>query len=165
MTLNNLAGVTKVSITPTNAEVPALQLDNVTGLTQCLQANSSGVVSGTGSACGGTPTFPAWTSFACAPTNLSAITTQICFGETVGKITFFRIEVQGTSNGTNPAFTLPSSANGIQTAASMIIQGGSTVSAWSEIIGNLIATGLYNNTALSNGVVYTFIITGSYENT
>ncbi len=49
----NLAGVLTANGGMTVASGQSLTLAGITGSTQCLQVNSSGVVSGTGSACGG----------------------------------------------------------------------------------------------------------------
>lgn len=50
--LVNYSGVVQPIKSTDTASVPALKVTGITGSTQCLQASSAGLVSGTGSACG-----------------------------------------------------------------------------------------------------------------
>jgi len=94
-----------------------LTLSSITGSTQCLQVNSSGVVAGSGSACAGALAFPV---------TVSGTTTS-------GGIPFF-------SNTT----TLTSS--GLLAANALMIGGGAGVAPSTTTTGTNVLTALSNNT-------------------
>lgn len=154
-------------INGTRAEFPALRVDNMTsGGTQCVQVDTLGTFSGIGSPCGsGGFNTSAWTSYSPSISNLTGTTTVAAYNQN-GKTTFVRIAVSGTSNGSNPVFGLPfTPVTSNQTFACTIVQGGAAVAAAAQVSGGAVIPNIYNNTALSNGVFYTFTCQGVYETT
>lgn len=53
--MTSYSGVLQPIKSTDSASVPALQISGITGSTQCLNVNSSGVAAGTGAPCGGAP--------------------------------------------------------------------------------------------------------------
>ena len=135
--------------------------------TQCLNADNSGVITGTGSACGSGGGFSssAWSSYTPSTTNLSSVSSTGGHNQ-YGKTAFFRVQVTGTSNGSTPTITLPfTGATNDQTFACTVALSGATVPCSVVLSSSTMTIHIYDNTAFGNGNVYTFIIAGSMETT
>lgn len=144
-----------------HAQVGGIQSDDLGGggLAQVCATNAGFLTIGFG--CGSSAS---WTSYTPTLTNLSSATTTYLY-QTIGHFGYFHFFIVGTSNGSNPLISLPFTPNNNpQSAACVIGSGGSFVSAWDLVAGgSQITIGLYNNTALGAGTVYSFTCNGTFE--
>lgn len=135
-----------------DARTPKVSIDGVDVI------GPSGVLYGLG----------AWTAYTPTTGNLSSTTIDAAHTTLPGKTKFVRVHVQGTSNGTNPTFTLPATPKTTgQAFAAWIALGGAVVGA-NAVITSLSGNGtvtvnLYNNAGLANGSIYDVVFEGVYE--
>lgn len=107
----------------------------------------------------------AWSSYTPSTTHLSSTSTTAA-SITNSKSTFVRLQVTGTSDGTNPALGLPNTpASSAQTLACTITTSGATVNCVAVFSSSTVVINVYDNSALANGTVYTINVQGVYENT
>ena len=143
------------------------RLGTITGSTQCLEVNSSGVVSGTGSVCGGSsPSFPASTSYTPTFGSWTASSTNAAYNVS-GKLTFVRITSAGTFTGTSGTYmtvSLPSSVLSGTTqalAAVVTLSSGIQVTALGYASSGVVEIG--PPSGFVNSTTYTVVVTGFYE--
>ena len=112
----------------------------------------------------GSPSFPASTGYSPSTTNLSSVSAT-CAYATYGKMTFVRILVIGTTNGSVPTISLPvSPLNDYQTLACVAIITGVPIGVCA-VFGFGGALYIYQLNGVAWGTSATsFIISGWYEN-
>jgi hypothetical protein len=107
-----------------------------------------------------------WSGYGLSTSNLSSVTVNAARGSLSGTTQQLRIQVQGTSNGSNPTFSLPNSPADIyQTFAVAVFNGTSAqwIPASCHIVSGAITVFLDSGAAWSNGTVYNIWIQGTYE--
>jgi hypothetical protein len=138
----------------------------ITGSTQCVHANSSGLFSGTGGDC--TSAAGPWTSWSPTITNLSSITTNDAYYTQSGKTVSFSFEIGGTANGSQPTITLPFTANG-SVAGSVSCAGSFGGGGYATLTGLVVSTivilGTYNDSAWPGSTTALIVCSGTYWTT
>jgi len=163
ITCTDATPTTTFTVSSLTGQITAANLAG--GGTQCLNADNSGVITGTGSGCAGGFSTSAWSSYTPSTTNLSSVSTTGGKNQS-GKTAFFRVLVTGTSNGSTPTISLPfTAATNDQTFACTVALSGATVPCSVVVSSSTMTIHIYDNSAFGNGNVYTFIIAGSMETT
>jgi hypothetical protein len=147
-----------------NVTAAALKLSNVTGSTQCLTADSSGNVTGSGSACGGSA--PRWDQLLNPTSNLSLAmgsdTTTFTYGATTSTANLFNLTDTTSNTGTGTLLNVSTASGSALNPFSVTAAGAATPSLYVNSAGNVgIGTNSPSNTLAVNGTFSVGIQSGT----
>ncbi len=126
---------------------------SITGSTQCLQVNSSGVVSGTSAACGGGGGSTAWSSITNPSGNLSLAmagdTSTFTYGATTGSANLFNLTDTSSNTGTGVLLNVSTASGSTLNPFSVTTAGATNPSLYVGSNGNVsIGTSITNTAVL-----------------
>ena len=166
LTVLDSTGSTTVS-TVTNTGISttgSVTFGSISGSTQCLQVNSSGVVSGTGFGCAGAS--GSWGTWSPSIGNLTGTSATARYLQT-GKTVNYDVVITGTTTTSPPSFTVPVSATGtigaFMGACGVSFGSGFLSLTGTLVFGTTVTLQFYNLAAWSAGSAVTIVCTGLYE--